>query len=50
MPRARRPAYELTTNEALRKLFPAEIREKLGAEAKNTSKDGESATIRPQSR
>jgi len=50
MPRAKRPAHELTTDEALRRLFPAEVREKLGDEAKNSSKDGQSATIRPQSR
>jgi hypothetical protein len=50
MPRARRPAHELTTDEALRRLFPTEVRETLGDEAKNSSKDEGNATIRPQSR
>ncbi len=50
MPRARRPAHELTTDEALKRLFPAEVRETLGSEARKASKDGESATTRPHSR
>jgi hypothetical protein len=40
MPRRKKPAHELTTDEVLKKMFPKPVREKIADEARNASKDG----------
>jgi hypothetical protein len=40
MPRRKKPAHELTTEEVLKKMFPKPVREKIANEAKNVSEDG----------
>ncbi|MDX6697226.1 MAG: hypothetical protein QOE65_623 [Solirubrobacteraceae bacterium] len=39
MPRRKKPPHELTTDEALRKLFPKEVRAEAKKEARKSSKD-----------
>jgi hypothetical protein len=39
MPRRKRPAHELTTDEALKKMFPKPVREQLAQEARNARKN-----------
>jgi hypothetical protein len=39
MPRRKRPAHELTTDEALRRMFPKPVREQLANEARDARKD-----------
>lgn len=38
MPRHRRPAHELTTDEVLHRMFPKPVREQIAQEAKNARK------------
>lgn len=49
MPRPKKPAHELTTEEALKKMFPKPVREKLTHEAKNARKSGDTATTKRNS-
>jgi len=49
MPRRKKPAHELTTDEALKKMFPKPVREKIAEEAKKARKADESATTKRHS-
>lgn len=50
MPRRRRPAHELTTDEVLDRLFPKPVREQISQEAKNARKsEGKPLTRRHSS-
>ncbi len=50
MPRRKKPPHELTTDEALRKLFPKEVRESAKKEARKASKEGEKKDTKKDSR
>ena len=49
MPRRKKKAHELTTEEALRKLFPKEVVKAVKAEAEKARKSKEKTTTRKQS-
>jgi hypothetical protein len=46
MPRRKPKAHELTTEQAIRRMFPKKVREAAAAEAQNTRKPGETVNIK----
>jgi hypothetical protein len=49
MPRRRRPAHELTTDEVLNRILPRPVREQITQEAKNARKSGGKGSTRKHS-